>query len=83
LPLSIGFLLPAYLLLRLALTEAIHRSAHISSRWRATALLLAALTAIIAVTLAVLLAYGARLSKGCWRRHSIAWSAWATPYPAR
>jgi iron(III) transport system permease protein len=45
--------------------------------------LLAGLTAIIAVSLAVLLAYGARLSKGCWRRPSIAWSASATPCPGR
>ncbi|MBK7673358.1 MAG: iron ABC transporter permease [Candidatus Accumulibacter sp.] len=64
LPLSIGFLLPAYLLLRLALTDSdTPLGPHFATLAR-NSLLLAALTAIIAVTLAVLLAYGARLSKG-------------------
>jgi iron(III) transport system permease protein len=64
LPLGIGFLLPAYLLLRLALTDNdTPFGPHFATLAR-NSLLLAALTAIIAVTLAVLLAYGARLSKG-------------------
>jgi iron(III) transport system permease protein len=64
LPLGIGFLLPAYLLLRLALADSdTPLGPHFATLAR-NSLLLAALTAIIAVTLAVLLAYGARLSKG-------------------
>ena len=63
-PLSIGFLLPVWLLLRLALTD-VHAQfgAHFVALAR-NSFLLAGLTAIIAVALAVLLAYGARLSKG-------------------
>jgi iron(III) transport system permease protein len=64
LPLSIGFLLPAYLLLRLALTDNDTTVGPHFATLARNSLLLAALTAIIAVTLAVLLAYGARLSKG-------------------
>ena len=64
LPLSIGFLVPGYLLLRLALAE---RDSQFTTHFVALArnsFVLAGLTAIIAVTLAVLLAYGARLSAG-------------------
>ncbi len=63
-PLSIGFLLPAWLLLRLVLPEVNTRfGAHFVALAR-NSFLLAGLTATIAVTLAVLLAYGARLSNG-------------------
>ena len=64
LPLSIGFLLPAYLLLRLALTDSDTPLGPQLATLARNSLLLAALTAVIAVSLAVLLAYGARLSKG-------------------
>jgi len=63
-PLGIGFLLPAWLLLRLALTDVDAQfGAHFVALAR-NSFLLAGLTAIIAVALAVLLAYGARLSNG-------------------
>ena len=63
-PLGIGFLLPAWLLLRLVLPEVDTRfGTHFVALAR-NSFLLAGLTATIAVTLAVLLAYGARLSNG-------------------
>lgn len=63
-PLGVGFLLPAWLLLRLVLTEAeVQFGTHFVVLAR-NSFLLAGLTAIIAVALAVLLAYGARLSNG-------------------
>jgi iron(III) transport system permease protein len=65
LPLGIGFLLPAYLLLRLALQS--DGDSQFSVHFLALArnsFLLAGLTAIMAVALALLLAYGARLSRG-------------------
>lgn len=68
LPLLLGFLLPAGLLLRLALTEG---DAQFGERFIGLAgnsFLLAGLTALIAVALAVLLAYGARLSRGLTAR---------------
>jgi len=64
LPLFVGFLLPAGLLLRLALLEG---DAQFGERFVGLArnsFVLAGLTAGIAVGLALLLAYGARLSKG-------------------
>ena len=64
LPLCVGFLLPAGLLLRLALLEG---DAQFGERFIGLArnsFVLAGLTACIAVGLALLLAYGARLSKG-------------------
>ena len=64
LPLGIGFLLPAYLLLRLALGEGDDSFGAQFSTLARNSFLLASLTALIAVALAVLLAYGARLSKG-------------------
>ena len=67
-PLLLGFLLPAGLLLRLALTEG---DAQFGERFIGLAgnsFLLAGLTALIAVALAVLLAYGARLSRGLTAR---------------
>ncbi len=62
-PLALGFLLPAGLLLRMALGDG---DAQFGARFLTLArnsLTLAGLTALIAVTLAVLLAYSARLSK--------------------
>ncbi|MBA3998044.1 MAG: iron ABC transporter permease [Candidatus Accumulibacter sp.] len=64
LPLCVGFLLPAGLLLRLALLEG---DAQFGERFIGLArnsFVLAGLTACIAVGLALLLAYGARLSRG-------------------
>lgn len=63
LPLFMGFLLPAGLLLRMALLEG---DAQFGSRFLTLAgnsFTLAGLTAVLAVCLALLLAYGARLSK--------------------
>jgi iron(III) transport system permease protein len=84
LPLGIGFLLPAYLLLRLALQSDgdSQFSAHFLALAR-NSFLLAGLTAIMAVALALLLAYGARLSRGLLAPRSIAWSGSATPFPGR
>lgn len=63
-PLGMGFLLPAWLLLRLVLAEVdVQFGTHFVALAR-NSFLLAGLTAIIAVALAVLLAYGARLSNG-------------------
>lgn len=64
LPLILGFLLPGGLLLRLALLEG---DAQFGERFIGLArnsFLLAGVTAVIAVSLALLLAYGARLSRG-------------------
>ncbi len=64
LPLFIGFLLPAGLLLRLALTEGDAQfGAHFVDLAQ-NSFVLAGVTALIAVALALLLAYSARLSKG-------------------
>ena len=68
LPLTIGFLLPAYLLLRLALANGEARLGEHFFVMVRNSFVLAGLTAIIAVSLAVLLAYGARLSKGLLAR---------------
>jgi iron(III) transport system permease protein len=68
LPLLLGFLLPAVLLLRLALTEG---DAQFGERFVVLArnsFVLAGLTAVAAVALAVLLAYGARFSRGLTAR---------------
>ncbi|MFZ2852693.1 MAG: iron ABC transporter permease [Rhodocyclaceae bacterium] len=67
-PLLLGFLLPAGLLLRLALLEG---DAQFGERFIGLArnsFVLAGLTALIAVALAVLLAYGARFSRGLTAR---------------
>ncbi|WP_300451457.1 iron ABC transporter permease [Accumulibacter sp.] len=64
LPLAIGFVLPAYLLWRLALADS---EAWLGAHFVTLAynsFTLAAITAFLAVSLAVLLAYGARLSAG-------------------
>ena len=63
LPLSAGFLLPGYLLLRLVLANGEGQSTEHFIRLAGNSFVLAGLTAGIAVTLAVLLAYGARLSR--------------------
>jgi iron(III) transport system permease protein len=68
LPLLAGFLLPAGLLARLALSEeAAGMGAHFARLGR-NSFLLASVTAVLAVVLALLLAYGARLSKGLLAR---------------
>ncbi len=64
LPLGIGFLLPAGLLVRLALTDVDSQFGEHFAILARNSFLLAGLTAIIAVALAVLLAYAARLSRG-------------------
>jgi iron(III) transport system permease protein len=63
-PLFIGFLLPAGLLLRLALTEGDAQFGRHFLALAGNSFVLAGLTALLAVVLALLLAYGARLSKG-------------------
>jgi ABC-type Fe3+ transport system, permease component len=64
LPLAIGFVLPAGLLLRLALANGEARFGEHFFVMVRNSFVLAGLTAAIAVSLAVLLAYGARLAKG-------------------
>ena len=64
LPLVAGFLLPAALLLRLALTEGDAQFGRFFVGLAGNSFALAGVTSLIAVALAVLLAYGARLSKG-------------------
>lgn len=64
LPLFIGFLLPAGLLLRLALSEGDAQFGVHFIELAQNSFVLAGLTALIAVALALLLAYNARLSKG-------------------
>lgn len=63
-PLFIGFVLPAGLLLRLALTEGDEQFGRHFLTLAGNSFVLAGLTAAIAVALALLLAYGARLSRG-------------------
>ena len=63
-PVVIGFLLPAGLLLRLALLEGDAQFGAPFIRLARNSFILAGVTAAAAVGLAVLLAYGARLSKG-------------------
>ncbi|MBL8415894.1 MAG: iron ABC transporter permease [Propionivibrio sp.] len=63
-PLCIGFVLPAGLLLRLALSEGDTRFGEHFLVLAGNSFVLAGLTALIAVALALLLAYGARVSKG-------------------
>jgi iron(III) transport system permease protein len=63
-PLCIGFLLPAGLLLRLALSEGDTRFGEHFLALAGNSFVLAGLTALIAVALSLLLAYGARVSKG-------------------
>ena len=63
-PVFIGFLLPGGLLLRLALIEGDAQFGASFIRLTGNSFILAGVTAAAAVLLAVLLAYGARLSKG-------------------
>lgn len=63
LPLCVGFLLPAGLLLRLALTEGDAQFGGRFIQLAGNSFVLAGLTALIAVALSLLLAYAARLSK--------------------
>lgn len=66
LPLLLGFFLPAALLLKMALTEG---DAQFGARFfqlAGNSFTLAALTALLAVGLAVMLAYAARLSRSRW-----------------
>lgn len=64
LPLILGFLLPAALLLRLVFDDVERPAAEHFLLLARHSFLLAGLTALLAVVLAVLLAYGARLSRG-------------------
>ncbi|MFB0936513.1 MAG: iron ABC transporter permease [Propionivibrio sp.] len=64
LPVAIGFLLPGGLLLRLALIDGDAQFGIQFFRLARNSFILAGVTATIAVSLALLLAYGARLSKG-------------------
>jgi len=64
LPLAIGFALPAALLLRLTLAESATPLGPQFITLARNSFLLAGLTALFALALAVLLAYGARLAKG-------------------
>ncbi len=64
LPLSLGFLLPFGLLLRMALTDGDAQFGERFIMLARNSFTLAGLTALLAVLLALLLAYGVRLSKG-------------------
>jgi iron(III) transport system permease protein len=63
LPLLLGFLLPAFLLLKMALTDGDSQFGERFLILSRNSFLLAGITAAIAVILALLMAYGARLSK--------------------
>ncbi len=68
LPLALGFLLPAGILLHMSLTEG---DAQFGARFvqlAGNSFTLAALSAVLAVVLAVVLAYAARLSRAAWPR---------------
>lgn len=65
-PLVLGFLLPAGLLLKMTLTEGDAQFGERFLQLARNSFTLAALTAILAVVLAVLLAYSARLTRGAW-----------------
>ena len=68
LPLTLGFLLPAGLLLRLALTEGDSQFGARFALLARNSFVLAGVTAVCAVMLALLLAYAARQSKGMLSR---------------
>jgi iron(III) transport system permease protein len=63
-PLGLGFLLPAGLLLRLVLSEGDAQFGEHFITLAGNSFVLAGLTAVLAVAVALLLAYGARLAKG-------------------
>jgi iron(III) transport system permease protein len=66
LPLLLGFLLPAGLLLKMALTEGDAQFGARFLRLAGNSFTLAAVTALLAIGLAVLLAYSARMSRAAW-----------------
>lgn len=65
-PLAIGFLVPAAILLRMALTEGDAQFGPRFANLAGNSFTLAALSAVLAVGLAVLLAYAARMSRRRW-----------------
>lgn len=68
LPLLAGFLLPAFLLLRMALADGDAQFASRFYQLAGNSFKLAAMTSLLAVVLALFLAYGARFSRGLWAR---------------
>jgi iron(III) transport system permease protein len=68
LPLLLGFVLPATLLLRMALTEGDAQFGERFLMLSRNSFMLAGITAFIGVFLALLMAYGARLSKSAFAR---------------
>ncbi|MDO9286926.1 MAG: iron ABC transporter permease [Aquabacterium sp.] len=81
LPLAGGFLLPAGLLLRMALTEGDAQFGERFVRLAGNSVLLAGLTALLAVALALLIGYAARVHRGGAMRwaHRIAGLGYALP----
>ena len=67
-PLAIGFLVPAGLLLKMALTEGDAQFGAHFLQLAGNSFTLAALTSLLAVALALLLAYAARISRTRWAR---------------
>jgi iron(III) transport system permease protein len=65
-PLALGFLLPAGVLLEMALTEGDAQLGARFLRLARNSFVLAAVTAVLGVALAVLLAYAARRSRSAW-----------------
>lgn len=82
LPVVIGFLLPAGLLLRLAFVEGDAQFGVQFLRLARNSFILAGVTAALAVALALLLAYGERLARGGAAGRLTGWSVWAMPFPA-
>ena len=81
LPLTGGFLLPAAMMLKMALAES---DAHFGSRFLALAgnsVLVAGVTALLATALALLIAYAARVNRGAATRwaHRVAGLGYALP----
>ena len=81
LPLAGGFCLPALLLLRMALTEGDAQFGERFLRLAGNSLLLAGLTALLAVALALLIGYAARVHHGAPMRwaHRVAGLGYALP----
>jgi iron(III) transport system permease protein len=81
LPLAGGFGLPAWLLLRMALTEGDAQFGEKFLRLAGNSMLLAGLTALLAVALALLIAYAARVHRGAPMRwaHRVAGLGYALP----
>ena len=80
-PLVGGFLLPAGLLLRMALTEGDAQFGQRFVRLAGNSVLLAGLSAVLAVALALLIAYAARVHRGASMRwaHRVAGLGYALP----